>query len=143
VHIETIGETLRIKAARSICPKLPVTIEVGVESLVSVQADGAGETRIGGLHTSFIAARADDAATLALAGETATLEAVAAGSAMLNARELKAQRVRASSDGAATLAVVAQESLAAVCRDAATLLYSGPFNNSQLEANDACDLQQE
>lgn len=131
---------MEITAARSICTKNPITINISLPSLKTVTTEGTCDIEVTKIKNDLFVVNADGTSTVRLQGVAQKLTLKAKGASTVMANELQASEVLVKTYDSATAVVQALKSLEAECHDASDLKYSGTPPSKKLQTYDVCDL---
>ena len=106
-------------------PDLPMKIEIWVPSLTAIDASGAADIEVEGLHGERFELDVSGASDTTLAGDIASLEVDSSGASKLDARSLHAKTVEIELSGAGEAQIWASESLDAEISGAGKIRYWG------------------
>jgi len=114
-HLKTgvSGPCLQIGPDTEISPRAGLQVDVRLPSLEHLTASGAGKLKITGLHGAAFGLHASGATSADLAGEVTQLTVDVSGVAGVNAQGLKAHEARIQLSGAGSVAVFADQAVAA------------------------------
>ena len=106
-------------------PKQPMLVEIWVPSLAEIDASGAADIQVEGLHGERFELDVSGAAKAVLDGRVESFELDSSGASEVEARALEAKRVRLELSGAGKAEVFASEELDVDLSGAAQVRYWG------------------
>jgi hypothetical protein len=113
-------------------PKTDLRVEVWIPSLVAIDASGAADIDVAGLHGESFALELSGATETAVRGTVDTFEVEISGAGELDARDLQAKSVTLELSGAGEASVWASETLDVEISGAGDVTYFGkPANVTQ------------
>jgi len=126
-HIQTrmVHARLEIGTNRSICPKRPVDIRIGLPGLTKLTALGADDIVVSGLNNTQFLVTIEGSSDVRLTGRTKTFSANLNGAGDLDASGFRAETVLIASGGAGDAVVHADREIHAVLDGAGDVTYSG------------------
>lgn len=116
---------IRMEHAGMVRPKLDLRVEVWVPTLAGVEASGASDITVEGLHGERFELDLSGASDTTLRGSVDLFEVDSSGASDLDARELHAKRVDLELSGAGDAQVWASERLDAEVSGAGSVRYFG------------------
>lgn len=119
------GNKLHIYSNASICSKIQLVVEVSIENIKTVNSSGAVDVDVSNLDNNNFSLAISGSGDIDLQGKTSDFTAVLSGSSELNAKNLKADKVRIEINGASDAHVYASQKLDVEIGGAGTLFYSG------------------
>jgi Putative auto-transporter adhesin, head GIN domain len=126
ITTEVRNNVLHIKNLRSYSVSEPITLEISLPDLVSIDASGAGSISITGIKNEKFAIDARGAPSIRAAGETSNLSIEAAGAGKFDTHKLRAGRVTVNAEGVAQVEVYAAEQLDVTVSGPSRVIYEGP-----------------
>lgn len=100
-------------------------VRIGVENLSEVSIPGASDFSLEGLDNDAFKLNVEGASKFRAAGDTSKLDISLNGAGLVDARELRAERVNVVTNGAGTVTVRASDSLDATVNGVGTIDYYG------------------
>lgn len=144
-HIQTrvADHMLDIDTDRSICPKRPIDIRVGLPEFLELNALGADDIIVSDLDNKQFHVTVDGSSDIKITGRTATLTADLNGAGDLEAFGLRAETVLVTSRGAGDATVHADKEIKAVLDGAGDVTYLGSPDRVIQKGNGIGDLSAE
>lgn len=125
VQIQVIKDQLQIDSTGSLCPELPVKIDIGLPELTEIQGLGADDIAISNLNNEHFTVKMDGSCDISITGRTNAFTATMTGAGDLNASRFKADKTSIQSSGAGDGAVFASKVLKAHIDGAGDITYQG------------------
>ncbi len=126
-HIITIvtKDGLFISSDKSICPKVPLIVNISNGDIESIDSDGANDITVSGMHNKHFALNVDGAGDIFASGVTGDFKVQMEGSGNLNAKDLHAEKVDISVKGSYDAIVYASKQLHASIDGVGDIVYYG------------------
>jgi len=122
---KTRGNTLKITTSKTICPKKLLEVKISADNIEKVTASGAVDLSIIGVDNNKLDLEIDGAGDIKASGKTKNFRVDIAGSGDLKAKDLKAEKVEVSVNGAGNAVVSASKKLKAEINGAGDIAYYG------------------
>jgi len=119
------GNTLQITTGKTICPKVLLEVRISAENIEKAIASGAVDLSISGVDNNNLDIEVDGAGDIKAAGKTKNFKINVSGSGDVKAKELKAENVEVSVNGAGNAIVYASRKLNAEINGAGDISYYG------------------
>ncbi len=112
-NIETrvVDGQLQISSKGSLCPKLPVKIQIGMPELVALQGVGADDISVSNLDNQQFSIQMDGSGDIRVTGRTREFQVMMDGAGNLDAGQFKAGNVSIRSSGAGDAQIFAAEKI--------------------------------
>ncbi|WP_320040545.1 GIN domain-containing protein [uncultured Desulfobacter sp.] len=125
IQIRVIKNQLQIDSTGSLCPKLPIKINIGLPELKEVQGLGADDITISNLTNEYFTVNMDGSCDISITGHTKTFTVTMTGAGDLNAFRFKADKISILSSGAGNSEVFATKLLKAHIDGAGDIAFQG------------------
>lgn len=125
ITTEVKGGVLTVGNSKSISTKSKLRLKISVPNLDGISASGASDIVASGVKSDDFRIDTSGASSIQVSGETKTLEVEMSGAGEVDAKDLRAQKVSATSSGAASADVYASEELSASVSGAGNINYYG------------------
>jgi hypothetical protein len=122
---EVKGDTLHVTTNKSICSKIGLRVHITNEDIREIIAEGSSDVSVSGVKNRELTVNIKGAGDISSSGKTGTFVASISGSGNVNARELLADEVDISIDGAGDAVVTASGTLKASIDGAGNITYYG------------------
>ena len=119
------GNTLQITTSKTICPKTLLEVRISADNIEKAIASGAVDLSISGVNNNNLYVEVDGAGDIKAAGKTKTFRIIISGSGDVKAKDLKAENVEVSVNGAGNAVVYASGKLKAEINGAGDISYYG------------------
>lgn len=119
------GNTLQITTSKTICPKTLLEVRISADNIEKAIASGAVDLSISGVNNNNLYVEVDGAGDIKAAGKTKNFKINVSGSGDVKAKELKAENVEVSVNGAGNAVVSASGKLKAEINGAGDISYYG------------------
>lgn len=119
------GSTLQITTSKTICPKKLLEVKVSADNIEKVTVSGAVDLSISGVDNNKLDIQVDGAGDIKASGKTKSFKVDISGSGDLKAKDLKAENVEVSVNGAGNAVVNASRRLKAEINGAGDITYYG------------------
>lgn len=119
------GDTLQITTSKTICPKKLLEVKVSADNIEKITASGAVDLSISGVDNNKLDLEIDGAGDIKASGKTRNFRVGVSGSGDLKAKDLKAENVEVSINGAGNAVVYASKKLRAEINGAGDIAYYG------------------
>jgi hypothetical protein len=119
------GNTLQITTSKTICPKTVLEVRISADNIEKAIASGAVDLSISGVNNNNLYVEVDGAGDIKAAGKTKNFKINIAGSGDVKAKELQAENVEVSVNGAGNAVVHASRKLKAEINGAGDITYYG------------------
>jgi hypothetical protein len=137
ISTEVKNGVLNISNEKSFNTKHALRVRISVPNLDGISTSGASEFNVTNVKSDEFNIEGSGAGHIQISGETKTLEVGLSGAGTLDARELKAQKVTVTTNGAASADVYASEELRASANGAGNVDYYGDPKTVSEDANGA------
>ncbi len=134
------GNTLQITTSKTICPKKLLEVRVSADNIEKVTASGAVDLSISGVDNNKLDLEIDGAGDIKASGKTKNFRVDVSGSGDLKAKDLKAENVEVSINGAGNAVVNASKKLKAEINGAGDIVYYGNPKDVIQEISGAGDI---
>lgn len=138
---EVKGRTLHVTSRKSICSKIGLLIHITNDDIQKITADGSSDISISDVKNKKLNVIINGAGDFRASGATGAFDARISGSGNLDARELHADEVAVSIDGAGDAVVYASEKLTASIDGAGDISYYGNPKNVTKNISGAGDIE--
>lgn len=125
IKTEVKGGVLTIGNSQSISTRSKLRLRISAPTLDGIASSGASEIVASGVKSDDFRIDFSGASNLQVSGETKTLEVEMSGAGEVDAKDLRAQKVKVTSSGAAQADVYASEELTASVSGAGNINYYG------------------
>nr|WP_320193431.1 DUF2807 domain-containing protein [uncultured Desulfobacter sp.] len=125
IQIRVIKNQLQIDSTGSLCPKLPIKINIGLPELKEVQGLGADDITISNLTNEHFTVNMDGSCDISITGSTKIFTVTMTGAGDLNAFRFKADKISILSSGAGDCEVFATKLLKAHIDGAGDITFQG------------------
>lgn len=119
------GNTLQITTSKTICPKTVLEVRISADNIEKAIASGAVDLSISGVNNNNLYVEVDGAGDIKAAGKTKSFKINISGSGDVKAKELQAENVEVSVNGAGNAVVYASRKLKAEINGAGDISYYG------------------
>jgi len=119
------GNTLQITTSKTICPKKLLEVRISADNIEKVTASGAVDLSISGVDNNKLDLEIGGAGDIKASGKTKNFRVDVSGSGDLKAKDLKAENVEVSINGAGNAIVNASKKLNAEINGAGDITYYG------------------
>ncbi|MBU1182886.1 MAG: head GIN domain-containing protein [Pseudomonadota bacterium] len=119
------GNTLQITTGKTICPKVLLEVRISADNIEKAIASGAVDLSISGVNNNNLDIGVDGAGDIKAAGRTKNFKINVSGSGDVKAKDLKAENVEVSVNGAGSAVVYASRKLKAEINGAGDISYYG------------------
>jgi hypothetical protein len=119
------GNTLQITTNKTICPKVLLEVRISADNIEKATASGAVDLSISGVNNSNLEIEIDGAGDIKAEGKTKNFRINVLGSGDVKAKDLKAENVEVSVNGAGNAIVYASRKLKAEVNGAGDITYYG------------------
>ena len=122
---EVKGHTLHVTSRKSICSKIGLRVHISNDDIQKIIADGSSDISVSNVNNREFTVHINGAGDFRASGKTGAFVASISGSGNVNARQLQADEVDISIDGAGDAAVYASGKLTASIDGAGSIAYYG------------------
>jgi hypothetical protein len=119
------GNTLQITTSKTICPKTLLEVRISADNIEKARVSGAVDLSISGVDNNSLDIKVDGAGDIEASGKTKSFSVNVSGSGDVKAKELKAENVEVSVNGAGNAIVHASRKLKAEINGAGDISYYG------------------
>lgn len=125
IQTHVIRDQLQIASTDSICPKLPIKINIGLPALKEVQGMGADDISILNLNNEHFTIKMDGSSDVRITGHTRVFTIIMSGAGDLDADGFKSDKVSIQSSGAGNGSIFATKELQADISGAGDITFQG------------------
>lgn len=119
------GNILQITTSKTICPKKLLEVKISADNIEKVTVSGAVDLSIDGVDNNKLDLEIEGAGDIKASGKTKNFRVDVSGSGDLKAKDLKAENVEVSVNGAGNAVVNASKKLKAEINGAGDIAYYG------------------
>ncbi len=118
-------EGLIVTTDKSICPKVPLIVNITNGNVERIDSDGANDIKVSGINNKHFTIDVDGAGDISASGATGEFTAKMSGSGNLSAKNLHAEKVDISMTGSNDAVVYASKQLSVSIDGAGDVVYYG------------------